>query len=178
MRPEALATLSRWREVALATGVVGLGLWVATRGGPILALLGLGIATLGAGLGLTAFRRLRFAQRVEAPGLVEVIEGEVRYFGPSFGGMVSLAELTEIRLLTLRGRRLWRLKQSDGQALLVPTDAAGADALYDGFSSLPDLDMGAVLSALLPPQTGPGLRLANQPEMVVVWHRKGRGLVA
>ena len=31
------------------------------------------LAALGAGLGLTAFRRLRFAQGIAAPGLVEVI---------------------------------------------------------------------------------------------------------
>ena len=178
IRAEALQTLTRWREVAFAAAIALVGLWIATRGGPILALLGLGFAALAAGLGLTAFRRLRFAQEVDAPGLVEVIEGEVRYFGPSFGGAISLDDLIEIRLLTLRGRRMWRLKQSDGQALLIPVDAAGADTLYDGFSSLPGMDMAGLLAALSPPPTGPGLRPANAPEMVMVWHRKGRGIVA
>lgn len=177
IRPAALATLSRWREVAFGGIITLLGLWIATRGGPILLAAGLALAVLGAGLTLTAFRRLRFQQDISAPGLVEVIEGEVRYFGPSFGGAVSLADLTEIRLLALRGRRMWRLKQSDGQALLIPIDAAGAEALYDGFTSLPGLDMGAVLAALAP-HTGPGLIDASTPEMALIWHRKGRGLVA
>lgn len=177
IRPTALATLSRWREPALGAAVVVLGLWTATRGGPILAALGVATTALGTGLSLTAFRRMRFAQAVDAPGLVELVEGEVRYFGPTFGGTVSLADLTEIRLMTLRGRRMWRLKQSDGQALLIPVDAAGAEALYDGFSTLPGLDMGAVLAALSPVPGGPGLIAADTPEMALIWHRKGKGLV-
>ena len=178
IRPTARATLTRWREPALGAAVVGLGLWTTTRGGPILAALGLAIAALGAALTLTALRRMRFAQGVDAPGLVELVEGEVRYFGPTFGGAISLNDLTDLRLLTLRGRRLWRLKQSDGQTLLIPVDATGAAALYDGFASLPGLDMGALMAALSPAQTGPGLIAADTPEMVQIWHRKGKGLVA
>lgn len=178
IRPAALATLARWREVALSAALALLGVWVATRGGPILASLGLALAALGAGLTLTAFRRMRFSQDIAAPGLVEVVEGEVRYFGPSFGGSISLDDLTELRLLALRGRRMWRLKQSDGQTLLIPVDAAGAAALYDGFTTLPGLDMGAVLAALSPAPSGPGLISADTPEMSLIWHRKGKGLVA
>lgn len=182
IRHEALATLTRWREVALAAIVVTFGLWTATRGGPVLLAVGLGMAGLGAALTLTALRRMRFAQAVAAPGLVEVVEGEVRFFGPTFGGAVSLDDLTEIRLLTMRGRRLWRLKQSDGQALLIPVDAAGAEALYDGFTSLPGMDMAALLAQLAParqdaPQ-GAALVGASQTAMTLIWHRKGKGIVA
>lgn len=178
IRPDAMALLSRWREVILAGITAALGLWVATRGGPILAAVGLAVAALGGGWALSGWRRLRFAQETAAPGVVEVIEGEVRFFGPATGGAVSLADLTELRLITLRGRRLWRLKQHDGQALLIPIDAAGAEALYDGFTTLPGLDMAAVLAALSPAPTGPGLVPAHQPDIVVIWHRKGKGLVA
>lgn len=178
IRAEAMATLLRWREVALGAVIASFGLWAATRGGPILGAVGLAVAALGAVLALTAFRRMRFAQDIAAPGLVEVVEGEVRYFGPTFGGAISLDDLTELRLLTLRGRRMWRLKQSDGQALLIPIDAAGAAALYDGFTSLPGMDMGQVLAALSPTPTGSGLISGDTPEVALIWHRKGKGLVA
>jgi hypothetical protein len=46
----------------------------------------------------------------------------------------SLDELVEIRLLAMRGRRMWRLKQTDGQALLIPVDAEGAEKLFDVFA--------------------------------------------
>lgn len=178
IRPEALAALRRWREVILATSLALIGLWLATGHGALLPGAGLVLIALAAAWALSAWRRLRFAQDIAAPGFVEVVEGEVRYFGPTFGGAVSLDDLTEIRLLTLRGRRMWRLKQADGQALLVPVDAAGAEALYDGFTSLPGLDMGAVLAALTPAQGEPGLIAADHPEMALIWHRKGKGLVA
>lgn len=180
IRPEALAALRRWREVILAAILAGAGLWLALGGGPVLLGAGLALVGLAAAWALSAWRRLRFAQDIAAPGLVEVIEGEVRYYGPSIGGAVSLSDLVELRLVTLRGRRLWRLKQRDGQALLIPVDAAGAAALYDGFTSLPGLDMAAVLAALAPsaPAEGQGLVAGGPSEMVVIWHRKGKGLVA
>ena len=184
IRPEALAALRRWREVILAACLALLGLWLATRIGPIPLSAGLALLALSAAWALSGWRRMRFAQDIAAPGFVEVIEGEVRYFGPSFGGAVSLSDLTELRLMTLQGRRLWRLKQRDGQALLIPVDAAGAEALFDGFTALPGLDMAAVLAALSPsspassPASGPGLLASGPSEMVLIWHRKGKGLVA
>ncbi|WP_430463196.1 hypothetical protein [Tabrizicola sp.] len=180
IRPEALALLARWREVMLALCLAGFGLWTATRGGPILLTIGLALIALAAGWGLSALRRMRFAQTIAAPGVVEVIEGEVRYFGPNLGGSISLSDLVELRLMTLRGRRVWRLKQRDGQLLLIPVDATGAEALYDGFTTLPGLDMAALLSALTPTAAAHGstLRLADRPDMVLIWHRKGKGLVA
>jgi hypothetical protein len=180
IRPEVLAALRRWREVILAACLALLGLWLATRSGPIPLSAGLALMALAAAWALSGWRRMRFAQDIAAPGFVEVIEGEVRYFGPTFGGAVSLSDLTELRLMTLHGRRLWRLKQRDGQALLIPIDAAGAEALFDGFTALPGLDMAAVLAALSPspPASGPGLLASGASEMVLIWHRKGKGLVA
>lgn len=178
IRPEAVALLYRWREVIFAALALLASVWVGTRGGPILGVLGLGGAALAVGWAVSGWRRLRFAQDIAAPGLVEVVEGEVRFFGPTLGGAISLADLTELRLITLRGRRIWRLKQRDGQALLIPVDAAGAEALYDAFTTLPGLDMTALLAALTPATTGPGLVSGQTPDMVVIWHRKGTGLVA
>jgi hypothetical protein len=166
IRPEVLAALRRWREVMLAACLALLGLWLATRSGPIPLSAGLALMALAAAWALSGWRRMRFAQDIAAPGFVEVIEGEVRYFGPTFGGAVSLSDLTELRLMTLHGRRLWRLKQRDGQALLIPIDAAGAEALFDGFTTLPGLDMAAVLAALSPSPSsnGPGLVAASLPQ--------------
>jgi hypothetical protein len=184
IRPEALAFLAHWREVILGGLLAAFGLWVLSRGGLVLGPIGLGLAALGLAIALTGWRRLRFAQSVAAPGVVEVVEGQLSYFGPSFGGVVSLADLTELRLVTLRGRKLWRMKQSDGQALLIPVDAAGADTLYDAFAGLPGFDMPALLALLAPPgtsagaATAQGLVLADQPDMRLIWSRKGRGIVA
>jgi len=83
--------------------------------------------------------------------VVELVEGRIGYFGAGgsvMGGYVALEDLSEIRLLNLSGVQYWRLKTADGQALLIPTAAAGAPVLYDAFAALPGIDMGAVVSAL------------------------------
>ncbi len=179
IRPELAAWLTRWREALWAGALALCGLWIATRGGWLLGPLGVAIIALAAGWGAIALRRLRFAAGIAAPGMVEVDEGQVGYLGPAFGGYVALPDLVELRLLTMRGRRLWRLKQADGQALLIPVDAAGAERLYDAFASLPGMDTAALVAALSPvaPPAGSALMSADAVT-TVIWRRKGRGIVA
>ena len=176
IRPELRDALWRWREVIAAAAVVALGLWVASGGGWVLVPFGLGLAGLAAGLAVQAWRRMRFAQGADAPGVVEVDEGQISYMGPALGGFVSVPELVEVRLVTLRGRRLWRLRQADGQALLVPVDAAGAGALFDVFATLPGMDMPGLLAALAPEGRSGGTGLVAGEAMRVVWRRAGTGV--
>jgi len=151
IRPNALATLLRWWELGAAAAVFALGAyWAALLGGYVFAPLGFGLMAAALGLGLTATRRLRFAQEIAASGLIEVIEGELRYFAPnpSEGGFINLPDLVELRLVHINQRRFWRLKSQDGQALMVPTDAAGNAALFDAFSALPQMDSAALIGAI------------------------------
>jgi hypothetical protein len=172
IRAEVSRMLHRHREV-IAAGAAGVaGLWLIGLGGWVLVPLGallLGLAALWA---VSALRRLRFAQGVAAPGVVEIDEGQVGYLGPGLGGYVALPDLVELRLIRLQGRRVWRLKQSDGQALLIPVEAAGAERLFDAFAVLPGLDSQALVAALEAAATGdrivwrrdgtaPGLRLVK-----------------
>ena len=114
----------------------------------LLSPLGATIVVLAFWWLILALRRIRFDRPGHAPGVVEVDEGQVGYLGPTFGGYVSLRELTEVQLMTLRGERHWRLKQADGQALLIPHGAAGAEALFDAFATLPGADMAVFTAAL------------------------------
>lgn len=148
IRPEALAALRRWREVAGAGALLALGVWLFSLGGWILGPAGLGLAALAIGLGTIALRRMRFVRGGTAPGVVEVDEGQVGYFGPTFGGFLSLRELVEIRLIEVQGMAHWRLKQADGQFLLIPASASGAEALFDAFAALPGIEMGRLAAAL------------------------------
>jgi hypothetical protein len=148
IRPEVRATLRRWREVIAAGLVAALGLWLVMLGGYLLVPLGGAVMILAAGWALIALRRIRFLRGVAAPGVVEVDEGQIGYFGPTFGGFVALAELAELRLAEFHGARAWRLKTQDGQVLLIPVDAAGAERLYDAFAALPGIDMARITAAL------------------------------
>ena len=162
------------REYGGPGGVAAFGLWLVWLGGLLLVPLGLAALALGVGLAVTQWRRARFARAGGAPGVVEVTEGEVRYFGPDAGGAVALPDLVEIRLIVLGGRRCWRLRTQDGQALLIPLGALGAERLFDSFAALPGMRTGALVAAL--DEAGgaaaqPGGTLAHAR---VVWRHPGR----
>ncbi len=148
IRPEIRAALFRWREVLSACAALLFGLWLVSLGGWLLVPFGAIVAALSLGWAVIAFRRMRFLRGVGAPGVVEVDEGQVGYLGPTFGGFVALEDLAELRLLEMRGARQWRLQTANGDVLLVPVDAAGAEKLYDAFASLPGIDMATLSSAL------------------------------
>lgn len=155
IRPELAARLTRAREAIGAGVALAFGLWLATRGGWLLAGLGGVVALVGAGLLVAAIQRLRFAPVTRGPGVVEVDEGQIAWFGPGIGGFVSLAELAELGLITVQGLRVWRLRQSDGQMLLVPVDAQGAGQLYDALTTLPGIEGHRLLAALRAPGDTP-----------------------
>lgn len=167
VRPELRAQASRWSEAVVAAAILLAGLWLALRGGWFFAALGGLVLLVGLSLLIGAVRRLPFRRQVAAPGLVEVDEGAIRYYGAEIlGGEIALRDLVEIRLLRLKGRGNWRLRSASGEALLVPVDAAGSDALAHAFTALPDLDMGTVSAALA--------HVARQSDAVrTVWRRPG-----
>jgi hypothetical protein len=178
IRPELLAALQRNAELLAALALAVFGIWTVAQGGYLLTPLGLAILALGAGWALTAWRRLRFLQQGEAPGIVRVTEAQIAYYGPRVGGFVGLPDLSEIRLLTLRGRRIWKLKQGDGQLLHIPVESDGAEALFDAFAALPGIDMAALVAALgsdAPPSDSRVIALAEVDRLI--WARKGEGVV-
>ena len=151
IRPDLAERLRPWREVSVALLLALAGAWIAMRGGWVLFVLGLLLWSVAGGWALTAFRRTRFRSSPGVPGVVEVDEGQIGYFGPDFGGFVAAADLTEIRLIALHGKRHWRLRTMDQQLLTIPTGAVGADRLFDAFAALPAIDMGAIAAALVGP---------------------------
>ena len=183
IRPELIAAARRAHEVIWSLCIVAGGAWLIWLGGYLLTPLGGAIVLLGAALAVMAARRMRFAQDILAPGVVEVDEGQIGYLGPTIGGYVSLPELAELRLITLHGRRVWRLKQTDGQTILIPVDAAGAEKLFDAFASLPGMDTGALVAALNDQAAAIGsgqalaLTPATIPQMRLIWRRQGAGMV-
>jgi len=178
-RSDLLAALHRNAELLAALALAAFGIWTATQGGYLLAPVGLALFAIGAGWALTTWRRLRFQQAGEAPGIVRVTEAQIAYFGPRVGGFVGLPDLVELRLLTLRGRRIWKLKQADGQLLHIPVESDGAEALFDAFATLPGIDMAALVAALgsdAPASDSRVIALAEVDRLI--WARKGAGMVA
>lgn len=148
IRPRARAMLHRAGDLIWALAIAAAGAWLVGLGGYLLTPIGVGLLALALGLALSALHRLRFQRPVAAPGVIVIDEGQIGYMGPSFGGYLSLRELAEIRLIRVNGLPHWRLKQLDGQALLIPHQATGSEGLFDAFASLPGADMATFSAAL------------------------------
>jgi hypothetical protein len=178
LRPEITEVLNRWREVIAAGAGAALGLWLIFRPGYVLPAIGLILAVLCLGWAAVAVRRLRFRQSGEAPGIVRVTEAQIAYLGSRIGGFVGLPDLTELRLLTHRGHRVWKLRAATGEVLHIPVEADGADALYDAFAGLPGMDTSALVAALgTDAPTDSNVVALNSADRLI-WTRKGAGIVS
>jgi hypothetical protein len=166
LRPEARAALWRWREVALAVVVLALGLrWGLTTFGA-LQIVGWALAVVGASLGVVALRRMRFAQGGGGPGVVQINERRLAYFGPLTGGVIDIDDLIRLELDATGHPAHWRL--TGPEVLEIPVNAEGADALFDVFASLPGIQTARMLETL-----------RRKPDGVtLIWRAPVRGVQA
>lgn len=161
IRSDARQTLWRWREVLVALGVLVLGaFWVFGSTG-LLNVLGYAVLALGAVMLLAGLQRVRFQGGDGGPGMVQVDEGQVVYFGPLTGGAVALREMTALMLDPTAKPAHWVLVQPGQADLRVPLNAKGAEALFDAFATLPGIRTEHMLAQMK--------RGADQP--VMIWQR-------
>jgi len=139
LRPEARAALWRWREVLAGVALALIGLWLVAGPGFLLAVVGWPLIAGGIALIWIGVQRARFRGDGAGPGAVQVVEGQVTYFGPLTGGTVALREMDGLTLERAMFPAHWRLTQPGQQALLIPVNAAGAEALFDAFATLPGI---------------------------------------
>jgi hypothetical protein len=149
IRPELTDALRRWSEVLGSLGLSAFGLWALQSHDRFIQILGAVITATGLGLALLAWRRLRFNRDTTAPGIVQVVEGQVSYFGPETGGFIGIGQMVELHLVDHAST--WRLVTAE-ETLHIPVAAEGTDALFDTFGQLPGLRMTDVLDALDHPQ--------------------------
>lgn len=154
IRPELRVELARWSEVMVGLVIAALGIWATFLARDSFFQL---VAALIVGTGLTlaviGWRRMRFHRATEGPGIVQVLEAQISYFGPETGGFISARDLVELHL-TQNGT-CWHLIAQDGTRLDIPVGAEGADTLFDVFASLPDIHMQSILDALDAPEQVP-----------------------
>lgn len=143
-RPEALQTLKRWQE-PIVIGVILLAtlrvLWLAyVWSSWVMAVFGLALVGLAASFLYVAVLRMRLRSDASAPGLVEIDERNITYLSPHLGGAVSIDSIRKIDVSPTRsGGRNWVLYSFESSPVLIPFNAAGADALVEAFSALPGL---------------------------------------
>lgn len=149
LRPEVRAFFHRWREVLLAGGVVALGLWWALGGVGITVWLGYIAIVIGVGWAAAALQRVRFAQGGDGPGVVQIRERRLAYFGPLDGGVIDAEDLTRLELdPTSVPDPSWVLTGVGGQRIAIPINAKGAEGLFDVFAALPGIKTDTMLDVL------------------------------
>ena len=98
IRPEAQAFLWRWRELLGALALLLLGLRWAIWGIGLMQITGWACVALALVLGVVGAQRMRFRLGSGGPGVVQVTEGQISYFGPLTGGAVARSEIETLRL--------------------------------------------------------------------------------
>ncbi len=149
IRPEVKARLWNWRECIVGAVLAALGaLWALTEGG-LLAGRGVALAVTGGVLVYAGYQRSRFRTGSGAPGLVQVDERQVTYFGPDTGGALSIDALARVDLDPVaQPHPAWLLTDVAGQTLAIPTHAENAEALFDVFATLEGIRTEAMLAQL------------------------------
>lgn len=152
IRPEAQENLWRMREIIVGVGFVLLGLWMATGGRGILTILGALVMIGGIALAIAGWQRTRFRRVGKGPGVVNVTEGQITYFGPITGGTLAAASISELVLNPIPDAEpVWEIRSPGRTAIHIPTNAEGADALFDVFGGLHGLQMEELLDILADP---------------------------
>ena len=167
----ARAVLRRWAEPAAAGLIAAACLWIGLSAALSGAWLGWGLAALGLAAGLwarAALARARLDGGGEGPGVVQVDERRVAFFGPETGGIAALDQIEGLSAgRAPDGAPLWRLELDDGARLLIPADARGADRLAEAFAALPGFSPDRAAAAFADPAPGPRPIWRRHPAQVL-----------
>lgn len=164
IRPEAKATLWKYREALFALGVAAFGIWVIVIGHGVVPWIGAVFVLLGAVLLVAGVQRARFRQGDNGPGVVQITERRLTYFGPLNGGGIDVGDIMSVGFdPTGHPAPYWVLRDPQNAEIAIPVSAKGAEMLFDTFALLPGMQTDAVLQVL---ETPPNQR-------VVIWSRSG-----
>lgn len=152
IRPEVAVWIARWREVGFGLLILGLGFYWAYNAVGIMLYISFVLVVVGGGIVWVGARRARFPAAGGGPGVVEVDERRITYFGPDGGDAVSIDALTRVEVITTDGGPMatdlfWIFHTEDGAILQVPGDAEGVGALFDALAALPGVDYAAATMA-------------------------------
>jgi|SRR6056297_1169490 len=162
VRPEVRAAMLRWREALVGVLILLVGLYWSLGVTPgLLTWIGYLALFVGAALFFAGVQRGRARMGGGGPGVVQVVERRIGYFGPLNGGLVDLDAITSLSLDPTEHPRHWVIAHEDGPALHIPVNAEGADSLFDAFAGLPGLSPGRIAATLKHEGTAP----------IVLWRR-------
>lgn len=147
VRPAANQVIRRWREALVGAAILLIGLYWSFGVTPgLLTWVGYICALIGSALLFAGIQKGRARLGGGGPGVVQVVERRVGYFGPLNGGIVDVDAITSLSFDPTEHPPHWVITHEAGPALHIPANAEGSDALFDVFSSLPGLSPGRIAS--------------------------------
>jgi len=147
IRPEAAATLYRWRDVGIGVVVIAVGLYFALTRFGLGSYAGWGLAILGGAFLWEGIQRARFPYGRDGAGVVEVTERQIAYFGPDGGGVVSIEDLVRVSMFRHRKQLIWEFEAKSAPTLTIPNDAKNGESLFDALGVLSGVDYDAAARA-------------------------------
>ena len=163
VRPEVKDTIWRWREALIGFVVSMFGLYWALNGIGIVSIIGTSLTVAGALLIFAGIQRARFRIGTGGIGVVYIDEGQVTYYGPVDGGSVTISDLVRVDLdPSKKNNSEWILHDPHTAPLRIPTNAEGAEHLFDVFAGLEGIETEQMLTEL---QKSPDRE-------VVIWQAK------
>jgi len=153
IRPEILDFAQKHKTGLAYGGIASVGALLLWRGlsmhAPLLSIIGGALIAVSATMALADRQRARFKRATDQPGVVQIDEAQISYFGPDTGGIVDRDALTRVDLVSSGdGVAHWQLSQEAGPQVAVPLAAEGAEALVDVLMTLPGVQIGAALTVL------------------------------
>lgn len=158
--------MRRWREAIFGAFMAFSGMIIAVGQQGFMALLGTACAIVGAIIIFAGIQRSRFRVGHDGPGMVQVHERLVTYYGPHDGGSVSVDALASVHLDPTVKPAAWILQEVGGQPLSIPTNAVNAEELFDVFAALDGIKTDNMLAKLR----------AAPKEPVAIWRSDQRQL--
>lgn len=162
VRAEALRALHRWREMLAGAALTALGCWWIFGTGGLLFWLGLVLLQAGLALAGLGLQRARLRTGAVGPGIVQIDEGRVIYFGPLTGGAADLATLTRLDIDPTGHPAHWVLDRPGEAPLFIPVNATGGEQLLDAFAMLPGFQTARAVDMMTHPPAAQS----------VLWHRR------
>ena len=143
VRPGAKAAIARWREALIGAGLMALGLyWNLWLTPGLLTWVGLVVVLLGAALFFAGLQKGRSRLGGGGPGVVQIIERRIGFFGPLNGGIVDLDDVTSLTFDPTEHPPHWVITHGTGPGLHIRSNAEGADALFEEVAGVPGLSPG------------------------------------
>lgn len=157
LRPEVRVFLARYAQALFGGAIMLFGVWWITISFGIMRGLGVAIVVAGLGLLVEGLRRARLTSKSNGsgPGIVEIDERRITWMSGHFGGSIAMDALATVDIqVTPEGEALWVFLQTDGERLVVPASAKGAEKIVDVLSALKGLDYDAALRAMSSDEAG------------------------